>query len=191
MNRIFEAACRQHIAAIEASFSKDSSGVLESVSRAVLKCFKDGRKLLLCGNGGSASDSQHIAAEFVGRFHRERRGLPAVALTTDTSILTAVANDYSYDEIFARQIEALGAPGDVLIAISTSGNSRNVLRAVSKAREMGIVTVGFTGADGGALKMEADLVFRAQSQSTPHIQEVHITALHAVSEAVESVLYGG
>ncbi len=190
MKSIFSKACKNHLEAIQKSFTPSQVKSLEAITRILLKSFKDGHKLLLCGNGGSASDSQHIAAEFVGRFHRERRALPAIALTTDSSILTAVANDYSYDDVFSRQVEALGQKGDVLIAISTSGNSRNVLKAVGKAKELGVITVGFTGADGGALKLETDFVFRAGSTQTPHIQEVHITVLHALSEAIEEVLFG-
>lgn len=180
----------EHRAAVEKSFDQKSLEVLELIARGILKTLKDGGKILLCGNGGSAADSQHIAAEFIGRFKKERNSLAALALTTDTSILTAVANDYSYDKIFSRQIEGLGRKGDILIAISTSGNSKNILRAVKQAKSQEIATVGFTGADGGQLKRIADICFRAKSQKTPHIQEVHITALHAISEAVENVLFG-
>ncbi|MSR77963.1 MAG: SIS domain-containing protein [Candidatus Omnitrophica bacterium] len=190
LHEIFEASISAHQTAIEKSFTSAQIQILETITAEIIRCFRDGRKLMLCGNGGSASDSQHIAAEFVGRFHRERRGLPALALTTDTSILTAVANDYSYDDIFSRQIEALGVSGDVLIAISTSGNSKNVLKAVSRAQEMGIICIGFTGVSGGLLKDKTPLTFKAISPLTPHIQEVHITALHAISEAVEKVLFG-
>lgn len=187
---VFEKSLKDHQGAIEKSFSPDQIKTLEEISKEMIKCFRDGGKIMLCGNGGSASDSQHIAAEFVGRFHRERRALPAIALTTDTSIITAVANDYSYEDIFSRQVEALGKTGDILIAISTSGNSKNVLKAVAKAKEIGVLVIGFTGNSGGVLKSECPLVFRSISNSTPHVQEVHITALHAISEAVEKVLFG-
>ena len=180
----------EHKKAIEKSFSDEKVETLEKISREVLKAFKNGHKLLLCGNGGSAADAQHIAAEFIGRFKRERQSLPAIALTTDTSILTAIANDYHYDVVFARQVEGLGQKGDVLIAISTSGNSKNVLEAVLEARKMGLVTIGFTGQAGGRLKDLADICFMAEAVNTPHVQEVHITALHAISEAVEDTLFG-
>ncbi len=181
----------EHRTAVEKSFDQDSLEALELITREILKSLKTGGKILLCGNGGSAADSQHIAAEFIGRFKKERKSLPAIALTTDTSILTAVANDYSYDQIFSRQIEGLGRKGDILIALSTSGNSKNILRAVQQAKAQEIVSAGFTGADGGELKRLADMCFRAKTQKTPHIQEMHITALHAISEAVENVLFGG
>ena len=180
----------EHRAAVEKSFDSDSLQVLEQITREVLKTLKHGGKILLCGNGGSAADCQHIAAEFIGRFKRERRSLPAIALTTDTSILTAVANDYSYDQIFSRQIEGLGRKEDILLALSTSGNSKNVLQAVKQAKAQEIALVGFTGLDGGQLKKTVNLCFQAKSQKTPHIQEIHITALHAISEAVENVLFG-
>lgn len=149
---------------------------------------REGRKILLFGNGGSAADSQHIAAELVSRFRRERAALPAIALTTDTSILTAISNDYGFEEVFARQVEALGQEGDVVLGISTSGNSPNVLNAVRKAAEIGMKTVGFTGQDGGKLKECVDVCFRVPSQSTPHIQEVHIAVAHALCEVIEEAL---
>ena len=190
LSTIFEKSLQDHQTAVEKSFSPDQIKILEKISKEIIRCFREGGKIMLCGNGGSASDSQHIAAEFVGRFHRERRALPAIALTTDTSILTAVANDYSYEEIFSRQIEALGKPNDILIAISTSGNSKNVLKAAEKAKEQGIRVIAFTGRRGGLLKRKTPLIFRSISDLTPHVQEVHITALHAISEAVEKVLFG-
>ncbi len=181
---------QEHRNAVEKSFTPAQIAVLERVAREILKAFRCGKKLLLCGNGGSAADAQHIAAEFIGRFKRERQSLPAIALTTDTSILTALANDYEYADVFSRQIEGLGAQGDVLIAISTSGNSKNVLKAVAQAKKQGVLTIGFTGAAGGALQNAADVCFAAQAAKTPNIQEIHITALHAVSEIVEDVLFG-
>ncbi len=187
---LFEQIADRHRDAFDASFKGESIDVLEKISREILKAFKSGKKVMLCGNGGSASDSQHIAAEFVGRFKRERQSLPAIALTTDTSILTAVANDYSYEDIFSRQVEGLGAEGDILIGISTSGNSGNVIKAVKVAKEKNIVTIAMTGGSGGKLAGECDLAFVAGSKLTPHIQEVHIAALHAVSEVVEDVFFG-
>ena len=190
MKKIFQAITEEHARVAQKSFQDGSLEILEQITREILKAFKAGKKILLCGNGGSAADSQHIAAEFIARFKRERQSLPAMALTTDTSILTAIANDYRYEDIFARQIEGLGNPGDVLIALSTSGNSKNVLRAVQQAKKQGLRTIGLTGSAGGALKDKVDVCFRAGSAKTPHIQEVHITALHAVSEVVEDVLFG-
>ncbi len=190
MKESFEAIVREHRQAVEKSFGPAQIKILEEISRALLKAFKAGHKLLLCGNGGSAADSQHIAAEFIARFKRERKSLPAIALTTDSSILTAVANDYDYSQVFARQVEGLGAKGDILIAISTSGNSKNVLEAVRKAKDLSLLTVGFTGGRGGELAKIVDIAFIAQVDKTPHIQEIHITALHALSEVVEDVLFG-
>ena len=164
--------------------------VLEEIAEIVVGALDRGKKLLLFGNGGSAADSQHIAAEFVSRFNLERRALPAIALTTDTSILTAVANDYAFERVFERQLEALGRCGDVALAISTSGNSANVLRAVARAHEIGMTTVGFTGQNGGALKDRVDVCFRAPSNNTARIQEVHITVAHAICGLAEQALCG-
>jgi len=189
MKDIFRLAYENHKQALDSGFTSEQIHVLEEISRKCLQALKNGHKLLLCGNGGSASDSQHIAAEFVGRFHRDRKALAAIALTTDTSILTAVANDYSYDEIFSRQIEALANSGDVLFAISTSGNSHNVLKAIDAAKKKNVFTVGMTGKDGGKIKDVADLNYTVPSNFTPHIQEIHIMAMHAISEAVEQVLF--
>ena len=148
-------------------------------------CFARGGKVLIAGNGGSAADAQHIAAEFVGRFKHERRGLPAIALTTDTSILTAVANDYGYAKVFRRQVEALSRPGDVLVAISTSGESGSILEAVSAAKEFGVLTVGLTGAGGGRLAKMCDQPLRVQSTETARIQEAHILIGHILCELVD------
>ena len=185
----FQNILREHAEVFEASFSKAHVSVLEEIADRMIQAFEAGNKILLCGNGGSAADAQHIAAEFIGRFKRERKSLPAIALTTDTSILTSISNDYSYDAVFARQIEGLGVSGDVLIALSTSGNSKNVILAAQKAKEMGLTVIGLTGKSGGRLKELCDLHFAAGSSKTPHIQEMHITALHAVSEAVEDALF--
>jgi D-sedoheptulose 7-phosphate isomerase len=190
MLKSFEGLLSEHRRVFDETFSGPQMEVLEQISREILKAFKAGRKLLLCGNGGSAADAQHIAAEFIGRFKRERRSLPAIALTTDTSIITAVANDYDYDKIFSRQVEGLGEKGDILIAISTSGNSPNVLLAAEMAKSQGVTVIGFTGITGGKLKPASDFCFQAQTKNTPHIQEMHITALHAISEIVEDVLFG-
>ena len=171
-----------------------ASALAQDVARAadmIIAALRDGHKLLLFGNGGSAADCQHIAGEMVGRFKLERPGLAAIALTTDTSILTAVANDYGFDTVFARQIEALGRAGDVALALSTSGNAPNVLAGVSKCRELGIATIGLTGRDGGQLAGFVDLCLRVPHDSTPIIQQVHIAIGHAICELVESALGAG
>ncbi len=151
-------------------------------------CLRSGGKLLFFGNGGSAADAQHIAAEFVGRFVAERRGLPAMALTTDSSILTAVGNDYGFERIFARQIEALGRPNDVAIGISTSGNSPNVLEGIKEAKKFHLKTVGLSGNDGGKLAKVVDLAITVASTSTARIQECHIAIGHLFCELVEAEL---
>ena len=162
--------------------------LIEKAARAVIDCVKAGKKTLFFGNGGSASDSQHLAAEFVGRYEKERRALPAIALTTDTSILTAVGNDYGFDRVFERQIEALGQKGDVAFALSTSGNSKNVILAVQKARALGIYTIGLMGRDGGAMKNLVDLAIVVPSQKTSRIQECHIMIGHILCERVDESL---
>ncbi|MSR33165.1 MAG: SIS domain-containing protein [Gemmataceae bacterium] len=144
-----------------------------------------GGTIYLCGNGGSAADAQHIAAEFVGRFLKERRALPAVALTTNTSILTAIGNDYDFSQIFSRQVKAMVNPKDALVGISTSGRSANVLEAIREAKKIGALTVAFTGFPGEPMDAEADLAFRAPSQETPRIQEVHIAAWHGICDLIE------
>lgn len=148
-----------------------------------------GRKVMLCGNGGSAADAQHWAGELVSRFNYDRPGLAAIALTTDSSILTAIGNDYGYDRVFARQVEALGAAGDVLFALSTSGNSPNVLAALDAARAGGIATVGFTGETGGAMAALCDVCIRIPSHSTPRIQEGHEVLGHAICAMIEAAIF--
>ncbi len=189
MKEQFQAILQDHKKAFDGSFSSTQLEVLDQIAREFLRALKDGHKILICGNGGSAADAQHIAAEFTGRFKLERPSLPAIALTTDTSALTAIANDYGYDRVFSRQIEGLGRKGDVLVAISTSGNSPSILQASEAAKKAGISVIGFTNADGGALAKDAGLCFKAASLKTSHVQEMHITALHAVSEVVERVLF--
>jgi D-sedoheptulose 7-phosphate isomerase len=166
------------------------TSTLSSVAAAVIEAFRTGNKLLLFGNGGSAADAQHIAAELVGRFYEDRRPLAAVALSTNTSSLTAVANDYSFGDVFERQIQALGRPGDVAIGISTSGDSENVIRALDSARAQGLVTAAFTGSAGGKLKRSVDHCLRVPSDDTARIQEGHITAGHILCELVENTLFG-
>lgn len=153
------------------------------------KALGDGKKLLVMGNGGSAADAQHFAAEIVGRFKMERRGLPAVALTTDTSILTAIGNDYGFDAIFRRQVEALADDGDVVVGLSTSGSSKNVYEALALANDRGCLTVGLLGRDGGTIKDLVDLDLTVPSSDTPRIQEGHITIIHIVCDLVEKGLF--
>lgn len=148
-----------------------------------------GRKILLCGNGGSAADAQHWAGELVSRFHYDRPGLAAVALTTDSSILTAIGNDYGYERVFARQVEALGAEGDVLVALSTSGNSPNVVAALDAARARGLASIGFTGQGGGGMAALCDVCIRIPSASTPRIQEGHEVLGHALCAMIEATLF--
>jgi D-sedoheptulose 7-phosphate isomerase len=164
-----------------------SEGIIEAAS-LIISCLQSGSKLLFFGNGGSAADAQHLAAEFVGRFVRERAALPALALTTDSSILTAVGNDYGFDQVFARQIQALARPGDVAVAISTSGNSPNVLEGMKAAKKGKLKTIGLTGKNGGALSKEADLTITIASTSTAKIQECHIAVGHLLCELTEEGL---
>jgi D-sedoheptulose 7-phosphate isomerase len=155
--------------------------------------FRSGKKILSCGNGGSAADAQHFSAELVCRFERERPGLPAVALTTDTSALTAISNDYDYNEVFAKQVNALGLAGDILLAITTSGNSANVIRAIEAAHEKGLTVVAMTGRDGGKianLLRENDVEIRVPAHSTARIQEVHLLTLHCLCHQIDEVLFG-
>jgi D-sedoheptulose 7-phosphate isomerase len=160
-----------------------------AAAESMVAALRGGGKILVCGNGGSASDAQHFAAELVGRFERERRAIASVALTTDTSILTAIANDYGYTRVFARQIEAIGRAGDLLLAISTSGGSASILEALATAKAGGITTVALTGRDGGPAGALADIHINVPSPSTARAQEVHRTLLHAMCELIERELY--
>ena len=164
--------------------SECGRAIVEAAS-VVAACLQAGGKILFCGNGGSAADSQHLAAEFVGHFILDRRALPAIALTTDSSILTAVGNDYSFEQVFSRQIQALGRPGDVAVGISTSGQSPNVLAAMREARKLGLKTIGFSGKDGGALAISVDIPIVVSSPNTARIQECHITIGHLICELAE------
>ncbi len=166
-----------------------NAGVIEAIADVCVQALKNGCKVMFCGNGGSAADSQHLAAEFVGRYKMERPALNSVALTVDTSILTAIGNDYGYDDVFRRQVEGIGKAGDVLIGLSTSGNSLNVLKAFQQAAVMGITTVAFTGSGGGKMKEQADLCLAVPAGVTNHIQEQHITCGHLICELVEKAIY--
>jgi D-sedoheptulose 7-phosphate isomerase len=182
LNRIAE-HIEAHLATIEALRAKES--VIEQIGKLMIDCLQRGGCIFWLGNGGSAADSQHLAAELVGRFERNRRGLPSVALTTDTSALTAIGNDYGFERIFARQVEALCRPGDLVIGISTSGNSPNVLAALQSARDIGAGTIGLSGSDGGRLKELSDLCLVAPSDNTARIQETHILVGHILCDIAE------
>lgn len=162
--------------------------LLEKIARMMSEALQAGNKILWCGNGGSAADAQHLAAELVGRFRRERRGFASIALTTDTSVLTSVANDYGYDTVFARQVEALGVPGDVLVGISTSGGSVNVLTALEAARHIGLTTIALTGAFGARMAAHCDCVLTLPSNDTARIQEAHILVGHMLCDWIEQAL---
>jgi len=162
---------------------------IDSCAQMLATALRSGNKVLVMGNGGSAADAQHLAAELVGRFLMERRALPAVALTTDSSILTAVGNDYGFDRVFQRQVEALAVPGDVVIGISTSGNSPNVLLALQAAKAIGCTTVGLLGRDGGQIAPLVDVNLTVSSQQTPHIQEVHAIIVHILCHRIEQLLF--
>jgi D-sedoheptulose 7-phosphate isomerase len=181
--KIFGEAIAEHLGVVREMEAQQP--VLEAIARAMTACLRDGGKILWCGNGGSAGDSQHLAAELVGRFRRNRRGLASVALTTDTSALTAIANDFGYETVFSRQVEALGAAGDLLVGISTSGNSKNVIAAIEEAKALGMVTVAFTGAGGGRMATLADHLFAVASRETARIQEAHILAGHMLCDWIE------
>ncbi len=177
------------IAAKQALTAQDYRTV-QAMADAVVSALRSGGKVLLFGNGGSAADAQHLAAELVGRFAKERAALPALALSVNTSVLTAIGNDYSYDRVFERQVEALARKGDVAVGISTSGNSPNVLRAIERAKAQGCTTIGMTGRKGGKLAGMVDICFSSPSDDTPRIQEVHITAGHIMCALVEEEMFG-
>jgi D-sedoheptulose 7-phosphate isomerase len=167
----------------------DLVAMIAKVSELLVTSVRQGNKVLLFGNGGSAADAQHIAAELVGRFAFNRPALPALALSVNSSCVTAIGNDYGFDEVFSRQVEALARPGDVAIGISTSGNSPNVIKAIQTARKMGLKTIGLTGAAGGALSKSADYCISVPSNETPRIQECHILIGHIISELVEREIF--
>lgn len=180
---VFEKAVSEHLAVIRALPSQRP--ILEQIAGEMTRAVSTGRKVLWFGNGGSAADAQHLAAEFVGRFRRERQGLASIALTTDTSVLTSIANDFGYEQVFRRQVEALCAPGDVVVGISTSGNSRNVCLGIEAAKKLGAFTVAFTGEGGGAMAGMADAVVCIASMDTARIQEGHILCGHMLCDWVE------
>jgi D-sedoheptulose 7-phosphate isomerase len=164
------------------------SGIKDAAG-TIVDAIKKHAKVMIAGNGGSAADSQHIAAEFVGRFSFDRKGLPAIALTTDTSVLTAIGNDYGFDRVFARQINALGNRGDVFLALSTSGNSGSILEALKECRLKGVISIGLTGSSGGKMNDLCDLLIKVPSGETPRIQEMHILIAHIICELVEESIF--
>lgn len=171
--------------AVKESVLKNNIDEIIKIAESAINCLKDGNKIILFGNGGSAADSQHIAAELVGRFQKERRGLAAISLTTNTSIMTAIGNDYGFDEVFSRQIEAIAKKGDLVIGISTSGKAKNVIAGINKAKAMGLKTVGLAGVDGGELAKTVDISLIVSSKVTARIQEAHIIIGHIICELVE------
>ena len=188
MNALIEKefeAHRQTVAAVIQSLTSD----MEAACRLAIRTFQQGQKLLLFGNGGSAADAQHIAAEFSGRFKRQRRGLPAIALTTDTSALTAIGNDFGFDRVFSRQVEALAQPGDLLVGFSTTGNSVNVNEALKLGKAIGCATLGFSGRGGGGMKALCDVSLIVPSDDTARIQEMHILLAHTLCQVSESTLF--
>jgi D-sedoheptulose 7-phosphate isomerase len=179
----------QESARVKQAFAEECADAMARAAALVIEAFRAGRKVLLFGNGGSAADAQHIADEWTGRFKRERPPLPALALTANTSDLTAIGNDYGFEQVFARLVTAHGRPGDVALALSTSGNSPNVLVAVAEARRLGLVTIGLTGKGGGKLAREVDVALVVPSDATERIQESHVTFLHALCEMVDDALF--
>jgi D-sedoheptulose 7-phosphate isomerase len=172
-----------------ASIEREMPLQIAEMVKVMVDTFKNGGKLLVMGNGGSAADAQHFVAEIVGRFKMERRGLPAIALSTDTSILTAIGNDYGFDRVFRRQVEALAVAGDLIVGISTSGNSPNIMQALELAREKGCRTVGLLGRDGGVIKDVCDLALVVPTNDTPRVQEGHITIIHIVCDLLEKTMF--
>jgi D-sedoheptulose 7-phosphate isomerase len=175
--------------AVKEKFVRENVSLISEVSRLVADAFNDGKKVLIFGNGGSACDASHIAAEFVNRFKKDRPGLPCISLNTDMAIMTSIANDYDYSEVFSRQMKTLGEAGDICIAISTSGNSKNVLKAVDAAKKKGIRTIAFTGQKGEKFASKNDFAFIVPSDDTPRVQEVHITLAHVICQMVEEILF--
>ena len=188
MEKIIKKALGESVK-VKEDFIRENISNLIFFAEKIALAFTGDRKLMLCGNGGSAADAQHIAAEFVNRFILERPPLPAIALTTDTSVITSIGNDYSFDEVFSKQVKALGMEGDVLLAISTSGNSANVISAVKAAKTLGIYTVGLTGGNGGKILGLADMSLVVKSDATARIQEAHILVCHIICELVDYILF--
>jgi D-sedoheptulose 7-phosphate isomerase len=189
MDAILDYLKRSRDAVQEAINDPAFVAVVAAIAEITTTALASGHKLLLAGNGGSAGDAQHIAGEFIGRFSYDRDPLAAVALTTDSSILTAIGNDYGYEQVFARQVRGLGNPGDVFLAISTSGRSRNILRAIEAARDKGLTVIGFTGRGGGEMRPCCDICLLAPSDETPLIQQIHMIAAHIICGLIEERLF--
>ncbi|HLE41879.1 MAG TPA: D-sedoheptulose 7-phosphate isomerase [Nitrospirota bacterium] len=183
--KIFEESAR-----VKTAFVRENAEKIVDVVRLIAQAFREGKKVILFGNGGSATDASHIAAEFVNRFLMERPPLPAIALNTDPAVLTSISNDYDYSQVFSKQLAALGHEGDIVIAISTSGNSPNVLKAVEVAKKNGMKIIAITGGSGGKLAQSADYSFIVATKHTPRIQETHITLGHTICEMVDEELFG-
>jgi D-sedoheptulose 7-phosphate isomerase len=191
-NDLIAAHLKQSLAGLErANGDTAMLATARKIGAAIVAALRAGNKLLIIGNGGSAADAQHIAAEIIGRYKQDRPGYAAIALTTDTSALTAITNDYGFEQVFARQVEGLGQPGDVLMALSTSGRSPNILAALRKARERGLVTVGFTGTKGGAMGGCCDHLLIAPSDDTPVVQQIHLAVAHGICEEIEQAMLDG
>jgi len=188
MNNIVNGTIEDKILILKELKNTNYSNLINDVSNEIINCIKNGGKILIAGNGGSASDAQHFAAELVGRFELERKGYPAIALTTDSSVLTSISNDYTYENIFKRQIEALGNKGDIFIAISTSGNSKNVINGVLEAKEKNIKTIGLIGNKNGKLNELCDICISFELTRTARIQELHLLTYHLICEIVETRL---
>lgn len=186
---LIAAHLKQSLAAFERANSDAAMlDVAHAIAAAIIAALRAGNKLLIIGNGGSAGDAQHIAAEIVGRYKQDRPGYAAIALTTDTSALTAIGNDYGFEQIFARQVEGLGVRGDVLLGLSTSGRSPNILAALKKARELGLVTVGFTGGKGEAMRTACDHLLVAPTDDTPVVQQIHLAIAHGICDEIEQTM---
>ncbi|MBN2061471.1 MAG: D-sedoheptulose 7-phosphate isomerase [Deltaproteobacteria bacterium] len=188
MKKLIEKALKDSLKTKE-RFIKENSANIITIAEKIVLAFTNDRKLMICGNGGSAADAQHIAAEFVNRFVLERPPLPAIALTTDTSVITSIGNDYTFDDIFAKQIKAIGIEGDILLLISTSGNSPNIVSAIKTAKDNEIYTIALTGGDGGKAKGLADSTLIVKSEATARIQECHIFASHLICQLVDYILF--
>lgn len=188
-NEIVSKSFKDSVKAKEKFLTKKNSALVVQAAEAIVEAFKAGGKLLVAGNGGSAADAQHLAAEFVNRFEIERPPLPALALTTDSSNITSIGNDYSFDQIFSKQVRALGRENDIFLAISTSGNSANITRAAEVAKSMSIKVIALTGKGGGELAKKADILLNVDSKVTARIQEVHITVCHILCELVDHMLF--
>jgi D-sedoheptulose 7-phosphate isomerase len=188
-NKIFE-GLKGSVAA-KTDFARNNASTVTRLVQLIIDAFNNGNKLLIFGNGGSAADAQHMAAEFVNRFLIDRRPLPALALTTDTSVLTSIGNDFGFEDIFFKQLQALGKEGDVVLGISTSGNSTNVIKAIEYAKASGMITVSLTGGNGGSLHGIADIGLNVATSFTPHIQETHLWVEHMICQLVDEVMFGG